>query len=212
MLTIWDVLAAILGSFFTLSVLSMLWKENPAFKFGQQGIIGTLIANTILVRMKSLISIGLKPLAAGRITLIVPMVLGLMLYTRLSREYAWISKYPTSLMVGVGTGVMIMGTLRGQIIDQVKKTILDVFTATDLMSTINGILILIGVVTSITFWIFTKEHTGGLGIVAKIGRIYLMFSLGANWAGEHVWYLTQVLARLAFVYDELIMKVLLGRG
>jgi len=211
-LTIWDILAAFFGSFLTLSVLSMLWKENPCFKFGQQGIIGIVIANSVLVNMKSLNDTGIKPLMAGRITLIVPLVLGLMLYTRLVKEYAWLSKYPTSMMVGVGTGVMIMGTLRGQVIDQVKKTILDVFKATDLMGTFNGILIFIGVVSSIAFWIFTKEHTGGLGIVSKIGRIYLMISLGANWAGEHVWYLTQVLARLAFVYDNLIIKVLLGQG
>jgi len=211
-LIIWDVIAAFAGSFLTLSVLSMLWKDNPCFKFGQQGIIGIVIANSVLVNMKSLFDTGIKPLVAGRIVLIVPLVLGLLLYTRLSKEYAWLSKYPTSAMVGVGTGVMIMGTLRGQVIDQVKKTVLDVFTATDAMGTFNCILIFIGVVSSIAFWIFTKEHTGGLGIVSKIGRIYLMVSLGANWAGEHVWYLTQVLARLAFVYDNLIMKVLLGQG
>ena len=209
---IWDVLAAILGSFFTLSVLSMLWKDNPCFKFGQQATIGIVIANGILVNMNSLIRNGIKPLIAGRITMIVPLVFGIMLYTRLSKEYSWVAKYPTAMMVGVGTGIMIMGTLRGQVIDQVKATVLDVFTATDLMGTFNGILILIGVVSSISFWLFTKEHTGGLGSLSTSGRIYLMVSLGANWAGEHVWYLTQVLKRLTFVYDELIMRVLLGQG
>jgi hypothetical protein len=206
----WEILGAWVGAFFVISVMTMLWKDNPYFRFGQQAIIGATIAHMVLFNMKNVINMALIPISKGQLLLIIPFILGLMTYTRLLKDYAWIAKYPTSVLVGVGVGVMIAGTLRGQIIDQVKATVMDVFAATTATDTINGVIIAVGTVTAITFWIFTREHTGALGMSAKIGRVFLMISLGANWAGEEVWYLTQMIGRLIFLIEVFIKGALLG--
>ena len=206
----WEILGAWVGAFFVISVMTMLWKDNPYFRFGQQAIIGGTIAHYVLFNMKNALNMALIPISKGDLLLIVPFILGLLMYTRLSRDYAWISKYPTSVLVGVGIGVMIAGTLRGQIIDQVKATVVDIFTAASAFDALNGVIIAVGTVTAMTFWIFTKEHTGALGASAKIGRIFLMISLGANWAGEEVWYLTQMIGRLIFLIEVFIKGALLG--
>jgi len=206
----WEVLGVLVGVFFIISVLSMLWKDNLYFRLGQQAILGATIAHTILMNMKNVLNIALIPISKGTIILIVPFILGLMIYLRLVPKYAWISKYTTSVMIGVGTGVMISGTLRGQIIDQVKATVVDIFSATNTYTVLNGVIIAIGTVTAITFWIFTREHKGVLGISAKIGRIFLMISLGANWSGELILYLTAMVGRLIFIVNIFIKSVLLG--
>ena len=206
----WEILGAWVGAFFVISVLTMLWKDNPYFRFGQQAIIGSTIAHMVLFNMKNVLNMALIPISKGNLLLIVPFILGLLMYTRLSKEYAWISKYPTSVLVGVGIGVMIAGILRGQIIDQVKATVVDIFTATTALDALNGVIIAVGTVTAITFWIFTREHTGALGVSTRIGRIFLMFSLGANWAGEEVWYLTQIIGRLIFLINVWIKGAILG--
>jgi len=206
----WDALGAFVGSFFIISVLSMLWKDNPVFKFGQQAIIGATIAQYVLFNMKNLLNMAIIPISQGKWTYIIPVFLGLLMYTRLSPSYSWLSRYPVSVLVGVGVGVMVPGLLRGQVIGQVQKTIVDITSATTTYDLINAIIILIGVVTAITFFLFTKEHTGVLGVSARIGRIFLMFSLGANWAGEEVWYLTQMIGRLRFIVEKLIKGVILG--
>lgn len=171
------------------------------------------MAHYILLNFKSALNNAVLPMLGGNLLLFVPLLLGVLMYTRLKNEIAWIARYPTGVLVGVGTGVMIAGTLRGQIIDQIKNTVLDLTNSAvsgNMTGIINNLLIAIGVVTAISFFTFTREHKGVLGISAKIGRIFLMISLGANWSGELVWYLTQLIGRLSWIINTVIKVMLLG--
>jgi hypothetical protein len=208
-----DLLGGLVGTFFIISVLSMLWKDNPIFRIGQQAIIGATMAHYILLNFKSALNNAVLPMLGGNLLLFVPLLLGVLMYTRLKNEIAWVARYPTGVLVGIGTGVMIAGTLRGQIIDQVKNTVIDLtknVASGNMTGIINTLLIAIGVVTAISFFTFTREHKGVLGISAKIGRIFLMISLGANWSGELVWYLTQLIGRLSWIINTVIKVMLLG--
>ena len=208
-----DILGGLVGTFFIISVLSMLWKDNPIFRIGQQAIIGATMAHYILFNFKSALNNAVLPMLGGNLLLFIPLLLGVLMYTRLKDKVAWIARYPTGVLVGIGTGVMIAGTLRGQIIDQVKNTVLDLtksVVSSNTTGMINNLLIAIGVVTAISFFTFTHEHKGVLGASAKIGRIFLMISLGANWSGELVWYLTQLIGRLSWIINTVIKVMLLG--
>jgi hypothetical protein len=110
---------------------------------------------------------------------------------------------------------MIAGTLRGQIIDQIKNTIVDILNApaSGGLTVFNTVLILIGTITAVTFFTYTQKHATEKGLTllgwsAKIGRIFLMISLGANWSGELVWYLTQLIGRLTYLIN--FAKLLIG--
>ncbi len=197
-----SVIGGLIGTLFIISVMSMLWKDNIFFRFGQAAIMGASIAHYTFMNFQSVHNNAIKPILAGNMLFIIPLILGLLTYSRLRSDVSWLAKYPTNVLIGVGTGVMIAGTLRGQIIDQIKQTILDAFTG------LNGILILIGVVTAFSFFIFTKEHTGALGTSVKIGRVFLMISLGANFSGELIWYLTQMIGRMMYILNEFIWPLL----
>ncbi len=210
-LPFWDVFGLWVAAFFTFSVLSFLWKDNIYFKVCQQFIVGVVVAHNILTSMQAVYNNGVRPIIMNaQFTLIIPIIFGILAYTRLQRGISWASKYPVAVMIGVGTGSMVVGTLRGQVIGQISMTITDVFKTTNTTDIINGLIIFIGAVTSLSFFIFTREHTGALGGSAKIGRIFLMISLGANWAGETVWYLTQMTGRIMFLWNEWILKAILG--
>ena len=197
-----SVIGGLIGTLFIVSVMSMLWKDNVFFRFGQAAIMGASIAHYTFMNFQSVHTNAIKPILAGNVLFIIPLILGLLTYSRLRSDVSWLAKYPTNVLIGVGTGVMIAGSLRGQIIDQVKQTILDAFTG------LNGILIFIGVVTAFSFFIFTKEHTGALGTSVKIGRVFLMISLGTNFSGEIIWYLTQMIGRLMYILNEFIWPLL----
>ena len=194
-----ELLGMALGTFLILSTLSMLWKDNPFFRVGQMAVMGSSIAHFILLNMQTVRDNAWTPLLNGDILMAIPLVLGLLMYARLKKSTAWLSRYPSSVLIGIGTGVMIAGTISGQVLDQIAITITDVFNG----GGINAMIIAIGVVTSITFFVFTKEHTGVVGTGASIGRKFLMISLGANWSGEIVWYLTQLVGRLMYIKNFL---------
>jgi hypothetical protein len=208
-----DTLGLLVAAFFLLSVLSMLWKDNFFFRFGQQAIIGGTIAHAGLFNMKSVISSALVPISQGDLVPIIPVVLGILMYARLKKETAWMSKYATSVLIGVGLGVMIAGTLDGQIISQVKQSLVDMATSSaagNTLSIFNSVLILVGMVTSISFFLFTREQTGWFNYITRIGRVFLMVSLGANWSGEFIWYLAQLIGRLSFLINNVIKALLFG--
>ncbi|MCW4048674.1 MAG: hypothetical protein NWE89_02950 [Candidatus Bathyarchaeota archaeon] len=197
---IMELLGMALGTFLIFSTLSMLYKDNVFFRVGQMAVMGSSIAHFILYNMKNVYNNAWTPLMNGDIMMIIPLILGLLMYTRLRRSTAWLARYPSSVLVGIGTGVMVAGTVSGQILDQIAVTMTDVLNwNTSGGSLINAIIIAVGVVTSITFFVFTKEHTGVVGKSASIGRKFLMISLGANWSGELVWYLTQLVGRLMYI-------------
>ena len=52
---------------------------------------------------------------------------------------------------------------------------------------LSGILVFIGSLLALTYWIFTKEATGLFGYAVKIGRIYLMISIGFLYAQDVLW-------------------------
>ena len=199
-----ELLGMTLGTFLIFSTLSMLWKDNVFFRVGQMAVMGSSIAHFILLNMQNVYNNALTPLLSGDILMVFPLALGLMMYSRLNKSTAWLARYPSSVLVGIGTGVMVAGTVSGQVLDQIAVTMTDVLAA-DLFSIagINAMIIAVGVVTSITFFVFTKEHTGVVGNSATIGRKFLMISLGANWSGELVWYLTQLVGRLMYVKNFL---------
>ena len=127
-LPFWDMLGVWVAAFFTFSVLSFLWKDNLYYKFGQQFVVGVVVSHNILTSMQAVYNNGVVPIMTkGQITLIAPILIGILAYTRLSRDISWASKYPVAIMIGVGTGSMVVGTLRGQIIGQVSMSITDVF-------------------------------------------------------------------------------------
>ena len=204
-----ELLGMAVGTVLIIATLSMLWKDNPLFRVGQQAVVGSAIAHAVLLNMTSAYNNALLPMLAGQWLKIIPIILGLFMYTRLKKEYSWMARYSSSLLVGVGTGVMIAGTISGQILDQLAATLNNI--AGSLGSAVpmfNALLIAVGTVTGISFFIFTKEHRGAIGTSAYIGRKFLMVSLGANWSGEIVWYLTQLIGRL--MYMKAFLEALLG--
>jgi len=200
-----DLLMGLVGTFFIAATLSVLWKDNIVFRFGQAAVMGAATAHYMIMSATSVQSMVLSQM---QLIPIIGLILGLLMYTRLINNISWVSKYPSSILVGVGIGVMLAGTIKGQILQQIGMTLGDLqtalFTTGDVVAILNSILIFIGVVTSLTYFLFTIEHKGTVGIIAKVGRVFLMISLGANFSGELVWYQTQMIGRLMFIIQNLL--------
>ena len=62
---------------------------------------------------------------------------------------------------------------------------------------INGLVVLIGVITGLSYFFFTKEHKGALGYSAKIGIYILMISFGASFGYT-------VMSRISLLIGQMI--------
>ena len=202
-----DMMAAWTFAIFSLAILSYLWKLNYVYKIAETFAVGSLLAHTFINTWTgSIEGICLTPLLSGQVVRIIPLVFGLLIFTRLSRPYAWISRYPTALLAGIGIGVMFGATFDAQILTQIAMTA-SAFASKDIFS---ALVILFGMFVTLTYFIYTKEHTGPLGISARLGRIFAMFSFGMNYAAELIWYITLVVGILIRLVDLWIKGAILG--
>lgn len=169
-----------------LATWSYLYKENIFSRTAATIIIAVSTFHHFMRNMFQAYDRAVVPiLEDGKYLNIIPIFLGLLLYTRLSRQYSWLSSYSFSLTLGMGTGAV----LSTQFSANVLRLIADATEApwTNPWGMLSGILVFIGSLLALTYWIFTKEATGLFGYAVKIGRIYLMISIGFLYAQDVLW-------------------------
>ncbi|MBQ7528727.1 hypothetical protein IJT10_02320, partial [bacterium] len=106
--------------------------------------------------------------------------MGLMLLTRLVPKYAWLSRWPLAFMVGIFAGYNIVYTMQAQVLRQIEATVLPLWGNDTWQATCINWIIVVGVVTGLMYFYFSKEHKNTLwGKTAKIGIYVLMISFGA---------------------------------
>lgn len=65
-----------------------------------------------------------------------------------------------------------------------KSTIVDLFTYKDAYQLFTAAIVAIGTLTTLSYFIYTREQKGAMGISGKIGRLFMMSSFGIGWAVE----------------------------
>ena len=61
------------------------------------------------------------------------------------------------------------------------------FIGTGIVDQLSGLLLFVGTLLALTYWIFTKEATGLFGYGVRTGRWFLMISIGYLYAEDVVW-------------------------
>lgn len=199
----WELLGLWVGWLFMLVIYSYpLYKENPVFRFGEHTYIAIYLAVSLMVNFKNVIRICITPLMGGDILMIVPLVLGLMIFAMLIPEYRWLSRYPVALLVGAGFGLGIRGTIGPNIIDATINTI-TAPVGGGLMDWVNFIYIAVGMISAGLYFLLTYEHTGALKMPTRIGRLFIMVGLGAYFGNTVLFRLTMLTTRAQFFLQVL---------
>lgn len=170
------------GAILTLMVYTYLYKQNDLFRFAEYTFIATVTANAVVLGLKSLNSLVMTPLMNQQFSVLLPAVLGLLVYARFSRQYIWISRWPLALLTGVGTGLLMRGLIDAQFVRLIRSTVNVSFTE-NLGSTINSLLLATGTILALSYFLFTVQDkipiSRGMG---RLGRIVLMITFGATFA------------------------------
>lgn len=162
-----------LAAFVTLAMFSFLYKENPVYRFAEHLYVGVAAGNAIVMGWANVRDKGFAALAQGQLITIIPIILGVLVFARFVSRSAWLARYPVAVLVGTGTGLVLRSAPATQILAQVKATFLS-------LDALNNWIILVGVVGTIVYFVFTKKHEGGLGVLAKIGKWSIMVAFGAT--------------------------------
>lgn len=197
-LTIWQTIAA----FFTIAIFSFLYKDNPLYKTAESIVVGVAAGYfTILLFWTSL-----KPKFWDQITVhhkwwyVIPGILGLMMYFRFSKKYAWISRYPLCLYIGIGSGIAIPLSLQTFVLRQLEATMLPVKFNT--AAGINNFLIVVMVVSGLIYFFFSMEHKGVVGKTATLGIWIIMVGFGASFGYTVMARVSLLIGRIQYLLGD----------
>ena len=134
--------------------------------------------------------------------LIIPTLLGIAFLLRLVPRISWISRWAIAFTVGIGAGIGITTGIHGYVLPQVKATFLPFVVQGNILQSINNIILVIGTVTTILYFYFSKEHKGAFKIPIRVGMIFIMVSFGASFGYTVMARFSLLIGRIYFLLHD----------
>jgi hypothetical protein len=224
-----NVIGTIIAAGLTLIMYSFLYRDNPLFKIAENLYVGvTLGYGAIMTWWLSLKPEVYDPifnaptLGALKSSLLhraVPITLGLMLVTRLSRKHGWLSRYAYALMIGWGAGIGISVVTHSYILQQLEAAVAPIQGAVTgagplpaafsadwfgqvALPIAGAVAVLIGTVAVLFYFFFSVEHGPAGRTVSRIGIWFLMVSFGASFGYTVMGRLSLLIGRVRFLLFE----------
>ena len=171
----------------TLSIFSYLYGDNPFYKAAEHIFVGVSAGYIFTITFWDTI----WPNLFGRLfptivqagfdfdaSYIFPLILGVFMLFRLSKKYDWLSRISIAYIVGMMAGLKFYVFLNSNLLTQIKSSAINL--SGSYLSIINEFIVLIGVISGLVYFFFSKEHTGVVGRISRIGVYFLMIKFGAS--------------------------------
>jgi hypothetical protein len=260
----------------TIAILSFLYRDNPLYRLAEHLYVGVSAAYGVVIFWYT----DVWPMLVTRFQehlharnyfeawiLIIPALLGLMMWTRFIPRIAWISRWPLAFTIGFGAGLGITGSIHGYILPQLKDTmrplgnppgtldighlvffivilavlayiilkrltrmnstpaillsvafgifgyvlLIDVLRITWLRIALSAIaadnlFIVVGVIATLLYFYFSREHKGLFGVGSRIGIAVIMVSFGASFGYTVMARVSLLIGRCYFLINDWIVR------
>jgi len=215
-------------AFLTLSIYSFLYKDNPLYRFAEHLFIVISVGyGLVLAIHQGFIPLAWKPfwqaITLQNITgiwVIIPIAFGLLFFARLSPRHTWLIRYPIAILIGYGSGIAITNVLRANIFEQTRGTLVpfgkmtetiapngEIIPALTTFEIFSAILMVIGVVCTLTYFFFSVEHRGPIKGMSKIGIAFLMIGFGSAFGNTVMGRVALLIQRVDFLMFEWIASI-----
>ncbi|SVA36812.1 uncharacterized protein METZ01_LOCUS89666 [marine metagenome] len=210
------------AAFFTLFILSFLYRDNPFYKIAESVVVGVSAAYWMVVGFWTTIVPNLLGKLApewinswampgldteAEYIYLVPLIMGIMLIWRLAPKGGWISRWPLAFIIGTTAGIRLIGFIHADFLGQIRNTIMSLAvyspeTGLNFWDSIKNIIIVIGVLTTIVYFFFSIEHEGLVGQTAKVGIWFLMITFGAAFGYTVMGRIALLAIRMEFLMND----------
>lgn len=190
----------LLAGILTIGIVSFLYKDNPLYKFCEALFVGisagywfvTIIFTVILAKLYD-------KLVSQEYVYLVGGAFGVLMLLRLVPKISWISNWALAFVVGSTAGVNLIGYMQSNGMNQVKNTIMPLWTGAA-ASSFSHLILVLGTFCGLVYFFFSKEHKGVFGGLAKIGILFLMVTFGAAFGYTVMSRMSLLIGRMDFIF------------
>jgi len=205
-----------LGALLTLAIYSFLYKDNPAYKLAEHLFVGISAGYSVgIAYQQVVIDLIVKPLfrpaAVSELRpdylVLIPTVLGVLMFLRFSRRYGWLARWPICLVMGYGAGAGIPAAVQNML-EHTRYTMLPLVPYNTETQTyewaagVSGFIMVVAVVATLCYFYFSKEHKGALGTAGRAGIYFLMIAFGAGFGNTVMARISLLIGRMQFMFYD----------
>ncbi|MCK4632925.1 MAG: hypothetical protein KAT79_06605, partial [candidate division Zixibacteria bacterium] len=165
-----------LAAFLTLGTFSFLYKDNPFYKIAEHLVTGVATGYFLIILWHN----GLVPnlfqrledgnwyllwLDSSRPLYLIPAILGVMMWTRFSKTWSWVSRWPMALYIGISAGVAVPVEMSARVNKQLYATMVAIdwnnffghggFNLLDTTSGLSQVIIFVGAMSALIYFFFS---------------------------------------------------------
>lgn len=208
----WVWIAALL----TLFIYSFLYRDNPFYKFAEHILVGVSAAYFLIIYWYQSVwpDVVVPIFREGRLLPIIPLILGLFMFARFIPRWGWLSRWSIAFYIGAGSGMSIPAVMQARVFKQMEGTMAPLFSGQAWLSflgepsfaTFTGLisvpLMVVGVLCTLSYFFFSREHKGALGKSATVGIWFLMIGFGASFGYTVMARVSLLIGRIQFLLTE----------
>jgi len=196
--------ATVVSTIFTLALFSFIfWKDNPIYNIAEHVFVAVGAGHAVVASYFVLKGSGWDPLVKGETGVLIPIILGLLLFARYVKGIAWLTRPSVAIVVACGAGLSLRGSIRADFLDQIRASFLPLVN-------INNVIFILGVVSVIMYFFFTNHYTkytrGRLGFLTTTGEYFMMVAFGASFGQACMGRLSTLIDKISFML-KIVLRI-----
>lgn len=222
-----ELMGALASFVLTIMVFSYVFGDNALFRIALHIFIGVASGFAVVISIYNVIWPKLIiPLVYGpqseRLLVLLPLLLGALLFFKLSARLAWVGNPAISYLLGVGVATAIGGAVLGTLFPQVGAT-MGMFdprgsTAVDPLWLPKSGILLVGTLSTLVYFHYgARPSPGGVSRRAEwieksglVGQFFIAVTFGVLFAGAYAAALAALIERIRFINDIILPLILPG--
>lgn len=198
-------IGTITAGLLTLAIFSFLYRDNRVYKMAESLLIGISIGYFLVITWQHTLMANLfKPLLVeGQLGLALPLCFGLLMFGRFHAKTSALSRIPIAVLIGSGAGLAIPAMLGARTLAQMSATVQPLLTESGWLN-FSGMTVLTGVLCTLAYFYFSREHRGALGRVAKAGTWFLMIFFGTTFGYTVMSRMSTLIGRVEFLLSDFL--------
>ncbi|MBM3286952.1 MAG: hypothetical protein FJY88_06325 [Candidatus Eisenbacteria bacterium] len=208
-----SVLWTFIAGFITLAIFSFLYRDNPLYKLAEHIAVGVSVGFLVVTYYYNVFKpkVWDNVLHNGQFDYLIPLCLGLILFSRFVPKYGWLSRWALAFYIGGSSGLSIPSTLEGRVLGQAEGAVRS-FVSLDpakggianLLSSIDASFVVLGTIACLVFFLFSVEHKGGIGRFAYFGRLCIMAGFGASFGYTVMARVSLLIGRIQYMTEDVV--------
>lgn len=207
-----------IGVLCTLAIYSLLYRENPIYRFFEHMYIGLAAGYSLgPLFVDTIYRYWIEPIwVQGYWAWAFVVPYGMYLYFIFSERYGWISRIVIGTLIGASAGLFFQ-EFSSRYLPQLNSTLQKPLWISSANPDITGwdvfvnFLFIVILLSVLTYFTFSYEQRGGVKRVAILGRWFLMIGLGAIFGNTVMARMALLIGRIYYILNDWL-RIPLGGG